>query len=64
MAEYRGFLAFFLFVFLVLVVLVFVLNVFLLLIPVVIVAAIISWLLSLILKKKHQPVVRVYVKKF
>lgn len=64
MAEYKGWIAVFLFVLLVLVVLVFVLNVLILLIPVAIIAIVISWLLSLLWRKRQRPMVRVWVKKF
>jgi Na+/H+ antiporter NhaD/arsenite permease-like protein len=64
MARYKGWLAFLLAVVLVLVVLAFVLQVIILLIPVAIIAAIILWLLGLLARKRHKPVVRVFVKKF
>lgn len=64
MPRYRGWIAFFLAIVLVLLVMAFVLQVIVLLIPVAIIAAIILWLLSLLAKKRKKPVVHVFVKKF
>ncbi len=64
MVRYRGWIAFFLALVLVLLVVAFVLQVIVLLIPVAIIAAIILWLFSLLVKKRRKPVVHVIVKKF
>jgi len=68
MRTYSGFsalIAFILFIALLVAILSFVLGITLLLIPAILIAAIVAWLLSPFWKKrKREPVMRVYVKKF